>query len=173
MLAKMVNLALIGLFPLAWNAPLARAEVMWIWSAEEITVFSGIVELYDEDLFLCALVVLFAVVAPYVKTLALVYAQFSDTITAARILPYIEFLGRLAMMDVFILAFYVILYRGVADVQIGWGLYLFTGLVLASIWASWATKRARFRTIIVDRGSGDDAYAAPALFEQEAPKRVR
>lgn len=158
MLPKLVNLALIGLFPIAWTAPLAQAEVAWLFTTDEVTVFSAIAELYRKDLFLCVVVTLFAVVAPYLKTVALVYAQFSDTRTALGMLPAIEFLSRLAMIDVFLVAFYVILYRGVADVQTDWGLYLFTGLVLCSIWASWATKRMRFRTVPIrpDRRALDE-----------------
>ena len=144
MLPKIVNLALIGLFPLAWTAPLARAEVLWFWDTDEVSIFSGIQLLYEKDIFLCAVVALFAVVAPYVKTLTLVYAQFSDHETADRVMPAIEFFGRLSMIDVFLVAFYVVLYRGIADVQIAWGLYLFTGLVLASMWAAWATRHERF-----------------------------
>lgn len=147
MVAKLVNLALIGLFPLAWTAPLARAEVLWFWDTDEVSIFSGVLELYEKDFFLCVVVVLFAIVAPYLKTLTLVYAQFSDSETADRVMPAIELLGRLSMIDVFLIAFYIVLYRGIADVQIAWGLYLFTALVLASMWAAWATRHERFEYV--------------------------
>lgn len=141
MLPRLVNLALLGLFPLAWVAPLAHAEVMWFWGAGEVSVISGVRQLYEKDIFLCVIVVIFAMVAPYMKTVALAYVHFSETESARRLLPTIEILGRLSMTDVFLLAFYITLYRGVADIQIGWGLYLFTVLVLLAIWASWATRR--------------------------------
>lgn len=141
MLPRLVNLALLGLFPLAWVAPLARAEVIWFWGADEVSIISGIRQLYEKDFFLCMVVLIFAVVAPYMKTVALAYAQFSESQAGRRMMPAIEILGRLSMTDVFLLAFYITLYRGVADIQIGWGLYLFTALVLLSIWASWATRR--------------------------------
>lgn len=157
MLARMVNLALLGLFPLAWTAPLARAELLWFWDADEVTILSGIQRLYEKDVLLCVVVALFAVVAPYLKTLALVYAQFSDTEAAYRIMPTIEFLGRLSMADIFLVAFYVVLYRGFADVQIAWGLYLFTALVLASLWASYATRHERFAFVPRRAQSGDKA----------------
>ncbi|MEM9726674.1 MAG: paraquat-inducible protein A [Pseudomonadota bacterium] len=144
MLPKLVNLSLIGLFPLAWTAPLARAEVLWFWDADEVTILSGIQRLYEKDIFLCVVVALFAVVAPYVKTLTLAYAHFSSVEAAAKVMPAVEIMGRLSMVDVFLVAFYVVLYRGFADVQVAWGLYLFTGLVIASLWAAWATRRERF-----------------------------
>ena len=145
--AKAVNLALLGLFPVAWQAPLATAEIQWLFTSETITVFSGIAELYQTDAALAVLVGLFAIVFPYAKTLLLVYAQFSDAATARALLPVIEAMARLSMTDVFLIAFYVIAYRGVGDLQVQWGLHLFTALVLAAIWAGWETKRRRFKTI--------------------------
>lgn len=160
MLAKLVNLALLGLFPLAWTAPLARAEVLWFWGTDEVSIFSGIIRLYDKDLFLCIVVAVFAVVAPYLKTLALAFVQFSDEEAGDQIMPAIELLGRFSMIDVFLVAFYVVLYRGIADVQIAWGLYLFTGLVLASLWASYVTRHQRF--VYVSRKAAAEAKAAGA-----------
>ena len=144
MLAKLVNLALLGLFPLAWTAPLARAEVLWFWGTDEVSIFSGILKLYEKDVFLCVVVAVFAVVAPYLKTLTLVYVQFSDDEASDKVMPVIEFLGRLSMTDIFLVAFYVVLYRGIAEVSIAWGLYLFTGLVLASMWSAYVTRHERF-----------------------------
>lgn len=166
MLPRLVNLALLGLFPLAWTAPLAQAEVLWFWGADEVSVISGIRQLYEKDFFLCMVVLIFAVIAPYMKTVALAYAQFSESEAGRRMMPAIEVLGRLSMTDVFLLAFYITLYRGVADIQIGWGLYLFTGLVLLSIWASWATRRQfrRLDAVAAERAriSAGDAPSGPA-----------
>lgn len=156
MLAKMVNLALLCLFPLAWQAPLAEATVAWFFTADRISIFSGVVDLYQKDLFLCVVVAFFAIVAPFLKTIALVYAQFSDSAQGRRMLPAIEVLARLSMTDVFLLAFYITAYQGVGDIEIQWGAYFFTALVLASIWASWETKRQ-----LAARAGGDgDARAS-------------
>lgn len=144
--AKFANLALLGLFPVAWTAPLASVEIAWLFQTTPITVASGVVELYETDAALSILVALLAIAIPYVKTLLLVYAQFSDTDTARAVLPLLEALARLSMTDVFLIAFYIIAYRGVGELQVEWGLYLFTALVLISIWASWETKRRRFVT---------------------------
>lgn len=141
-LAKLINLALLVLFPFAWAAPLARAEIAWIFETDPITILSGIVDLWEEDVFLSLVVALFAVALPYAKTLALAVAQFSGGVAARRMLPVIELLGRFSMTDVFLIAFYVIAYRGIGDLKIAWGTYFFTALVLASIWASWMTARA-------------------------------
>lgn len=146
MLAKLVNIALLGLFPLAWQAPLATAEVPWLFYSEQISIFSGLEQLYEKDPFIAVIVALFAVVTPYLKTVMLIFVQFSDRESIQRILPFLEILGRLSMMDVFLVAIYVLVVRGLEDVTIEWGLYLFTGLVLLSIWSSYMTFKERFVT---------------------------
>lgn len=179
MLPKLVNLALIGLFPIAWAAPLVSTEVAWLFTVEEISIFSGVRQLYDIDPVLSVIVGFFAVVAPYLKTLALVYAQFSPREDARRILPLLEFLGRLSMVDVFLIALSVLVYRGVGAVQVQWGFYLFGALVLASIWSSWATARRRFRRVLIEdaeaiaalRRSGNDARWSDDDARRSGPNR--
>ncbi len=48
------------------------------------------------------------------------------------------------MADVFLVALYIVIVKGVGigHVSTAWGLWLFTGCVLASIWVGWATRRA-------------------------------
>ena len=55
----------------------------------------------------------------------------------------LELLGKLAMADVFLIALYIVVVKGVhlARVENGWGLYLFTFCVLASITASHLTAK--------------------------------
>lgn len=149
--AKFANLALLGLFPLAWQAPLASAEIRWLFSSEEITVISGVLELYATDPALAVLVGALAIVLPYLKTLFLVYAQFSDAATARALTPLLEGLARFSMADVFLLAFYIIAYRGFGEIEAQWGLHLFTGLVLVSIWSAWETKRRLYRVVARER----------------------
>ncbi len=163
MAAKLATLALLGLFPLAWTAPLARAEVPWLFYEEDISILSGVAQLYETDLFLAVVVALFAIAAPYLKTVTLLYIQFSDREGAAQALPLVEILGRLSMVDVFLIAIYVVAVKGVESVEIRWGLYLFTGLVLVSIWAGYATWRAKFETRA-------RPPAPPAATERQAEK---
>ncbi|MCI4666100.1 MAG: paraquat-inducible protein A [Neomegalonema sp.] len=140
MLAKLINLAVLGLMPLAWLSPLAQNDGGWFFSTTEITVFSGVAQLYQREPALGVIVGLFAVVAPYLKSLLLVYVQFSDAAPARILMPVIEFLARLSMADVFLLAFYIAAYSGVGEMTTRWGLYFFTSLVVASIIASWLTQ---------------------------------
>ena len=140
------NLALLVVFPLSWFAPLMRAGLLPIFGLNEITILSGIVSLWEEEKALAALVVLFALVAPVGKTLALATVHLGRA--GPRALPWIAALGKLAMADVFLIALYVVLARGqaIGRVETAWGLWLFTAAVLTSIalafWTDRLAKRA-------------------------------
>ncbi|MDG1282136.1 MAG: paraquat-inducible protein A [Pseudorhodobacter sp.] len=136
-----LNLALLVLFPLSWTAPLIRAGVLPFFDLAEISVLSGLQALWREDVFLALLVTGLAIFAPYLKTLGLALVHFK--LLSPRLLPALTVLGKLAMADVFLIALYVILVKGIglARVETAWGLYLFTACVLASLAISLLSKR--------------------------------
>ncbi|RMF35937.1 MAG: paraquat-inducible membrane protein A [Alphaproteobacteria bacterium] len=135
------NLGLLVLYPVAWWAPLARAGFMPLFGGNEISILTGVAALWQTDIVLCAIVVLFAIIAPYAKTLALALLHFDYL--PRRYLPVIGYLGKLSMADVFLIAFYVVIVKGVGVgyVEIAWGLYFFTALVLISLGLAWASER--------------------------------
>jgi uncharacterized paraquat-inducible protein A len=53
-------------------------------------------------------------------------------------------MGKLAMADVFLIALYITLSKGigVGRIETAWGLYLFTGCVLASIAIGYLTEKS-------------------------------
>lgn len=128
-----LNLLVLALLPVAWTAPLMRASLLPLFGTEEISVLSGLRALWDSDPALAALVGLLAVAAPAAKTLALA-ALLRGWLPAAAA-PWLTALGRLAMADVFLVAVYIVAVKGVGvgAVQTGWGLYLYTALVLAGL----------------------------------------
>lgn len=131
---RYLNLSLIVLFPLAWVAPLLRAGLnLPLLGLKEVSVISGLAALVEEDLFLALIVFLFAIVAPAVKVVGMALIQFGRIGDRAK--SVFGFLGRLAMADIFLMALYVVIIKGVAmtRVEVGWGLYLFTFCVLASL----------------------------------------
>jgi paraquat-inducible protein A len=136
-----LNLSLLVLFPLSWFAPLLRAGLLPFFDLSEITVISGLQALWDKDVFLALLVTFFAIFAPYLKTIGLALVQLH--LLSPRALPALQLLGKLAMADIFLIALYIILVKGVgvARVETAWGLYVFTGCVLASLAVSIATPR--------------------------------
>lgn len=130
---RAANLILLIAFPVAWAAPLLRAGLLPFLNLDAISVLSGIKALWDKDIFLATVVAIFALIAPMVKVIGL---ELILTHRApARLLPLISALGKLAMADVFLIALYVVLAKGVGvgRVETGWGLYLFTACVLASL----------------------------------------
>jgi uncharacterized paraquat-inducible protein A len=138
---RLANLALLILFPLSWFAPLMRAGILPIFGLSEISVASGLLSLYESDLLLATVVLLFAFVAPMAKTIGLALIHFDITSTA--LLNALQWLGKLAMADVFLVALYIVIVKGggLATVETAWGLYLFTFCILASLLISHLTPR--------------------------------
>ncbi len=139
------NLALLVLFPIAWMAPLARAGLLPFFKLDELSVISAITVLIEEDLFLAFVVITLALIAPIAKILALAAIHAGQLGKSS--FPTIEILGKLAMADVFLIALYIVLAKGVGvgRVETAWGLYLFTACVLASMLITHLTKRALTR----------------------------
>lgn len=139
---KGFNLILLLLYPLAWWAPLMRAGVLPLFSLNEISVLTGLQSLWATDIFLALVVTGFALFAPYLKTLGMTLLHFG--LLSTRVQPALHVLGKLAMADIFLIALYVTLTKGigVGRIEIAWGLYLFTACILASLFISWRTERA-------------------------------
>ncbi|NTT85183.1 paraquat-inducible protein A [Tabrizicola fusiformis] len=139
---KYVNLCLLVLFPLSWFAPLMRAALLPLFGMDEISVVTGLQSLWGSDAALALLVTFLAVFAPFAKTVGLALIHYDLLKPAA--LPVLAVLGKLAMADVFLLSLYVVLAKGagMVTVETAWGLWLFTGCILTSLWVSWRTERA-------------------------------
>lgn len=139
---RLVNLSLLVLFPLAWFAPLMRAGLgLPLFSLDEISVISGLQSLWGSDVFLALLVTFFALFAPYMKTMGLALVHFD--LMSPKVLPVLHGLGKLAMADIFLIALYVTVAKGIGigKIEIAWGLYLFTACILASLAISFLTER--------------------------------
>ena len=138
---RLTNLSLLILFPIAWFAPLMRAGVLPLFGLSEISIVSGLQSLWDTDVALALLVTFLAIFAPYMKVIGLALIQFG--LMRRKVLPVLEWLGKLAMADVFLIALYIVLVKGAGHVTVetGWGLYLFTACVLASLTISHLTRK--------------------------------
>jgi len=130
---KWINLTLLVLYPLACAAPLMRAGLLPLFGLNEISVLTGLQALWGTDIVLALIVTVFALFAPYVKTIGLALIQFGYL--SRRVLPTLTFLGKLAMADVFLIAIYVTIVKGIGigRIETAWGLYLFTGCILVSL----------------------------------------
>lgn len=144
LMLRIINLSLLILFPIAWFAPLMRAGLgLPLFSLNEISVVSGLQALWQSDIALALLVTFFALFAPYIKTIGLALIQFN--LLDARLQPALHVLGKLAMADIFLIALYITLTKGIGigKIETAWGLYLFTGCILASLSISYLTERAQ------------------------------
>ena len=141
---KFANLSLLILYPIAWFASLAHAGILPFFRGTELTIVSGIADLWESDVFLALIVTVFAVVMPYFKTILLALIQFG-LVKGQAWMTVLEIAGKLSMADVFLLAMYVVVVKGVGvgHVDIAWGLYLFTALVLTSLTITIGHKRAQ------------------------------
>ncbi|MCB5411530.1 paraquat-inducible protein A [Pseudogemmobacter faecipullorum] len=130
---RYANLLLLILFPIAWFAPLLRAAFLPVFGMDEISVISGLQSLWRDEPGLALLVTFLAIFAPYAKTIGLALLHFG--LLSARALPGLQFLGKLAMADVFLIALYVVLAKGAGwlSIETAWGLWLFSFCVLSSL----------------------------------------
>ncbi len=138
---RYLNLSLLFLYPVSWFAPLMRAGLLPLFGLSEISVVTGLKSLWGSDIFLAMLVTIFALFAPFLKTLGLALVQFKWLDTRA--LPALNILGKLAMADIFLIAVYITLAKGigVGRVETAWGLYLFTACILLSMGIGIAEQR--------------------------------
>ena len=123
-----------------------RAGVMgsmmpYFFDLNEISVITGLQSMWESDVFLALLVTFFAIFAPYLKTIGLALIHFN--LLHRKVLPVLHLLGKLAMADIFLIALYLVIAKGigVGKIETAWGLYLFTGCILASLAISFASER--------------------------------
>lgn len=130
---KLINLALLIAFPVAWFAPLLRAGLLPLFGLSEISVISGLQSLWASDVYLALLVTFFALFAPYTKSLGLALVHFN--LLSPKVKPALGVLGKLAMADIFLIAVYITVSKGigVGRIETAWGLYLFTGCILVQL----------------------------------------
>ena len=110
-----------------------RAALLPIFGMDEISVVTGLQSLWASDAGLALVVTCLAVFAPIAKVLGVALVDFG--LLLPRVMPVLQGLGKLAMADVFLLAIYIVLAKGagLVTVEPAWGLYLFTGCILASL----------------------------------------
>ena len=142
MTLRLLTLSLLILYPVAWFAPLMRAGLLPIFGLSEISVVTGLQSLWASDIPLALIVTFFAIFAPYLKTIGMALVQWG--LLDRRALPALHILGKLAMADIFLIALYITLAKGIsyATIETAWGLYMFTGCILAGITLGIATQRS-------------------------------
>ncbi|KIC20927.1 paraquat-inducible protein A [Leisingera sp. ANG-Vp] len=143
MILRLLTLSLLILYPIAWFAPLMRAGLLPIFGLSEVSVITGLQSLWGSDAALALIVTFLAIFAPYLKTIGLALVQWD--LLDAKVQPVLHVLGKLAMADVFLIALYITLAKGIGlgTIETAWGLYLFTACILVSLVLGMATKRVQ------------------------------
>ena len=108
---------------------------------------SGLQSLWETDLFLALVVTVFALFAPYAKTVGLALLHWN--LLSRKLLPTLHILGKLAMADIFLIALYITLSKGIGigRIETAWGLYLFTACIIASLLVSLYSKQSEPKAI--------------------------
>ncbi len=130
-----VNLVLFGyvLFE-----PLLLTRISFI-SRQEIVLVQAVYDLYQTDTLLFLVVFFFGIVAPAIKMIASACAWYLLSVRfALKLHRWIIILGKLSMLDIMLIAIYVVAIRGVGigSVDILPGLYFYVALVLSSFFVS-------------------------------------
>ncbi len=142
MTLRVLTLSLLILYPVAWFAPLIRAGLLPIFGLSEISVITGLQSLWGSDAALALIVTFFAIFAPYLKTIGLALVQWD--LLDTKVLPVLHVLGKLAMADIFLIALYITLAKGIgyATIEVAWGVYMFTACIVGSLTLSLLTERS-------------------------------
>ena len=116
-----------------------------LFAPDTISVISGLQKLWETDVFLAIAVTFFALVAPMLKCIGMALIHFNLLSSHAQ--PAIAFMSKLAMADIFILALYIVIAKGIGigEIEVAWGLYLFTAAVILSLIVSLASSLDRAR----------------------------
>jgi paraquat-inducible protein A len=124
--------------PFTWQLPLFRTELL-VFIENEVTVVGAVQTLVTTDLLLCAIVILFGMVFPFMKLLTLLYTWFVLPPTRAQL--WINAIGKVSkfsMLDVMLIAITIVGLKGVGlgKVEIEYGLYAYAVVVLSVLFLS-------------------------------------
>jgi paraquat-inducible protein A len=97
---------------------------------------SGLQSLWETDVLLALVETVFALLAPYAKTISLALRNWN--LLNQKLLQALHILGKLAMADIFLIALYVTLSKEIRirRIETALGLYLFTACIIASLLVS-------------------------------------
>lgn len=137
-------LVLIG-FPIAWFAPLFSLKVnLRFWAdATEFSVISTLQILWNDDPFIALLVSFLALFAPVFKLFGIIFIETG--LLSDRLKPALEIMGKLAMADVFLIALAIAMIKGLdgGTLNVLWGFWVFSGLILTSVMIGFIPKRSK------------------------------
>ena len=143
------------MYPISWFVPLFEVGLIneiklnWeifnkklpvLFEMNEVSIFTSVQVIWQNDPYLALLVTFFALVAPLIKVMGMLLIQLNLMSTTLK--PVVAYVGKLAMADVFLIAFACVIIKGVnlGEMNVLWGTYMFSGCVLLSIIGSLKPK---------------------------------
>ena len=118
----------------------------WIFIENTLSIFSGFIRLFQEGhYFLCLIILIFSVIFPVCKIFILLCIWFLkwETKRIKKLLYLLGIFGKYSMLDVFVIALLVVMIRIrlIADIEIHFGIYVFSVSILLSIIAAHRIER--------------------------------
>lgn len=149
------NLALLACLPITWFLPLLKNKAFYVLSSE-ITLWTSLVELFQTDIFLALVILIFAMVMPLAKCALYAYLWFVTDGKRPGLLKTGSILAKLSMIDVFLFALLILIVKGlsIGTIEPQFGLYAFSSAVLASLGVSVVTDIAVSRSTLNQRTPG-------------------
>lgn len=153
-------LAALGLLIAGLMLPVMRIETLIFWE-DNYSIVTGAISLWKNDHPVLAVILFaFSVVFPNVKLAGLLMVWFWPLVESARarILWWVDVLGRWSMLDVFVVAVTIVLTQSKSflDADARAGLYVFSGAVVLSMLMTLEVER------ITKKGRPRRARPAPA-----------
>jgi len=131
-------------FPLVWFAPLLTTSVYFI-SHNDIVLIRAAYDLFFADKFLFVIVFIFGMFMPVSKMIfALLSWYYFSVSTADLWSERLSILNKLSMLDVMLLAIFIVAFKGIGigAVQIRFGLYIYVTLIVGSLLLNLALAKA-------------------------------
>lgn len=131
--------------------PFFQVKKLWLFN-DAVSVVGGIITLFHEgEYFLFAVLSVFTLVFPCAKLglLTITWMERKHDLTRLRRLhSWVATLGKWSMLDVFIVAILIVATKtaAVAEIHIGFGLYLFTfSVITTQVASAWIDRRLQER----------------------------
>ena len=129
-----VSLLILLLFPVIFFVPLLRTKI-WFLSYNEIILARVAYDLFYADKFLFVVVFVFGMLIPACKMVMSVLCWYHFDISFYdRHSEILFYLGKLSMLDVMLLAIFIVAFKGIGFgvMEIRYGLYAYVLLILGS-----------------------------------------
>lgn len=144
-----ISLLLLALLPGVFFIPLLSTS-FWFFSESNLTLAHAVYELYSIDKTLFAIVAVFGILFPFMKSVMSAYCwYYVPILSVEQYLTTLSYVSKLSMLDVMLLAVVVVTFKGVGvgSVHVKYGLYVYAAVVVSSLIVNIAMTRSaqRFR----------------------------